>query len=190
MELINISKSYNGERVLENVSLSVGRGDTLMLYAASGSGKTTLLRIIMGLEKPDSGELHGVPKRISAVFQEDRLPEEFTAVKCVKMTCGADKAEILRHLAEVGLSGLGSKRVKELSGGMKRRVAIVRALMHSSDMLILDEPFNGMDAETKALVIEYIKRHRSGRTLIFVSHSSEDAALLNARTEYLRADSL
>jgi len=175
IEIKDLSKSYKGEKILENVSMTIEDGATLMLCGASGRGKTTLLRIIMGLERPDSGELIGVPERISAVFQEDRLPGELTPVVCVKMTSDASRSEICAHLAEVGLAGHENKRMKELSGGMKRRVAIVRAMLHESELIIMDEPFNGLDAETKKLVSDYIKKHRGGRTLILVSHTPGDA---------------
>lgn len=183
MELRNISKSYGSENVLDDVSLSFPEGSVSVIYGASGRGKTTLLRIIMGLEAPDAGELGGVPERISAVFQEDRLPPEFSPAVCVKMTAPKQVTgeTIAEQLAQLGLAEHMKKPVKLLSGGMKRRVAIVRAMLHDSQLVILDEPFTGMDAETRALSAAYILRQLGGRTLIAVSHSPEDAQLLGGR---------
>ena len=180
MELKNVSKSYGTERVLENISLSFPEGSVSVIYGASGRGKTTLLRIIMGLEAPDAGELSGVPDSISAVFQEDRLPPEFSPVACVRMTAPKQvtREQITQQLAQLGLAEHIGKPVKLLSGGMKRRVAIVRAMLHDSQLVILDEPFTGMDADTRALSASYILRQLRGRTLIAVSHSPEDAQLL------------
>ena len=99
------------------------------------------------------------------------------------MTSGAHvtKQEIRAQLAEVGLEGHLDKPAGKLSGGMRRRVAIVRAVMSDADIIYFDEPFTGLDGETKLRVIDYINRHTSGRTLVFVSHAVEDAALLNAK---------
>ncbi len=183
MELKNISKSYGNERVLDKVSLAFGKGETLAISGPSGRGKTTLLRILMGLEKCDSGEMSDVPEKISAVFQEDRLPLEFTAERCVSMALpkSVSKAEIRGHLSELGLSEHIKKPAGELSGGMKRRVAICRAVLADADTIYMDEPFTGLDLETKVKVIEYIKKYCAGKTLVLVSHAPEDAELLNAK---------
>ena len=183
MELKNICKSFDGRQVLSEISLVVPKGSRVLISGVSGRGKTTLLRIMMGLEKPDSGEITGAFSKQAAVFQEDRLQAEFTPVTCVKMTSGAHvtKQEIRAQLAEVGLEGHLDKPAGKLSGGMRRRVAIVRAVMSDADIIYFDEPFTGLDGETKLRVIDYINRHTSGRTLVFVSHAAEDAALLNAK---------
>lgn len=183
MEVKNVCKSYNGEKVLDNISLYIGDGETVLISGASGIGKTTLLRIMMGLEKADSGEIIGVPERIAAVFQEDRLPEDFTPAACVKMTApkAVSKEKIYSHLREVGLGEHIDKPVAKLSGGMRRRVAIVRAIICDADAVFLDEALNGLDLETKLNTIEYIKKHIRGKTLIAVSHNAEDAQLLGAK---------
>lgn len=183
MKLKNISKSYGDERVLENVSLEIPKGETIVISGPSGRGKTTLLRIMMGLEEPDNGEISGAPKRISAVFQENRLPLEFTAERCVKLALpkSISDSEICRHLSELGLTEHIKKPVSELSGGMKRRVAICRGVLAPSDAIYMDEPFTGLDIETKVQVIEYLKKYCAGKTLVVVSHAAEDAELLNAK---------
>ena len=138
---------------------------------------------MMGLTLPDSGELHNIGKSIAAVFQEDRLPNDFTPYVCVKMTAphGISKETILSHLAEVGLADCANKPVSQLSGGMRRRVAIIRAVVCNADTVFFDEPFTGLDRDTKLKTIEYIKRHTQGKTLVFVSHDAEDETLLQAR---------
>lgn len=183
MELKNICKGFDGKTVLQNVSIEIKRGETVLITGASGRGKTTLLRIMMGLTPPDSGELHNIGKPIAAVFQEDRLPNDFTPYVCVKMTAphGISKETILGHLAKVGLADSVNKPVSQLSGGMRRRVAIVRAVVCNADTVFFDEPFTGLDRDTKLKTIEYIKRHTQGKTLVFVSHDTEDETLLQAR---------
>ena len=183
MELKNICKSFGENEVLRDISMLIPKGSRVLITAPSGRGKTTLLRIMMGLEKPDSGEVKNRPRRQAAVFQEDRLPEEFTALNCVKMTAGhgITKNTIRAHLAAVGLDGHCEKPVSQLSGGMRRRVAIVRAVLSGAETVYFDEPFTGLDEETKKRVIAYISDNCEGRTLIFVSHCENDAALLNAK---------
>lgn len=183
MELIGICKSFGGSLVLQNVSFSVPKGGRILITAPSGGGKTTLLRIMMGLERPDSGEIKDRPRRQAAVFQEDRLIDEFTASSCVKMTAarGVTRETILKHLALVGLEGHCDKPVSQLSGGMRRRVAIVRAVLSGAQTLYLDEPFNGLDEETKKRAVDYILRFCEGRTVIAVSHCAADAGLLKAK---------
>ena len=183
MEIKNISKSYGEKRVLENVSLVIDDGEAVVISGLSGRGKTTFLRILMGLIKPDGGEIIGAPEKISAVFQEDRLPNEFSVLNCVRMTAprGVGKEIIAEHLTELGLADYVAKPVSELSGGMKRRVAICRAVLAAADTVYMDEPFTGLDLETKIKVIEYIKKHCVGKTLVVVSHNDEDAELLSAK---------
>lgn len=183
MELKNVCKSFGENDVLRDVSLVIPKGSRVLISAPSGRGKTTILRIMMGLEKPDSGEIINRPRSQAAVFQEDRLPEEFTPVNCVKMTAahGVTKDIIREHLRSVGLEGHCDKPVSQLSGGMRRRVATVRAVLSSAETVYFDEPFTGLDEDTKKRVIDYILTNCEGRMLIFVSHCPDDAALLNAK---------
>ena len=143
----------------------------------SGCGKTTLMRILLGLETADGGSVSGVPEKKSAVFQEDRFFEPFSAVSNVRAALGKKNTdeEIRRNLEAVGLSGEDcSKPVSALSGGMRRRTAIVRAMMADSELVVLDEPFEGLDAETKKKTIQYVQGHRGGRTLLLVTHNREE----------------
>ena len=180
MEVKNLCKAYGDRPVLENVSFTVGVGVTA-LWGPSGVGKTTLLRILLGLEKPDSGELMGTAVRWSAVFQEDRLLDFMTPVDNIRLPePKLERAVILREMAAMGLTGCENQPVRELSGGMRRRVAILRALLCGADVIALDEPFKGLDAETRQQAAAYILRHRDGAAVVCVTHDREDAAALGA----------
>ena len=146
----------------------------------SGCGKTTLLRLVAGLETPDGGTIEGVPDRIACVFQEDRLCEDFTAVSNVKLAVGSARsgAEIASHLEEIGLGDSLSKPVRDFSGGMKRRVAIVRAVCYGGDLLILDEPFKGLDEQLRDRVMDYVKKYSAGKTILCVTHDGAEADYL------------
>ena len=180
MELKSICKSFGENEVLRDISMVIPKGSRVLITAPSGRGKTTLLRIMMDLEAPDSGEIKNRPRRQAAVFQEDRLPEEFTPVNCVKMTCahGVTKELIRENLAAVGLEGHCDKPVSQLSGGMRRRVAIVRAAMSGADTVYFDEPFTGLDADNRAAAQRCVARAAREKIVLLVSH--EDDALTGA----------
>lgn len=176
-----ITKSYGKQKVLENISFNLNESERICIYGKSGIGKTTLLRIIAGLEKADSGKITFVGK-VSMVFQEDRLLENtdvYTNLYCV-LGSRFDKAEADMHLKEVGLEGAGNKIVSELSGGMKRRVAIVRCMMKSSEIILLDEPFKGLDTILKDNIIRYMVKYLNGRAVIMVTHDISEAEKIQA----------
>ncbi|MBQ7645676.1 MAG: ATP-binding cassette domain-containing protein [Clostridia bacterium] len=175
-----ISKSFGGKTVFKDFSAVIPLGKTTVIKGASGCGKTTLLRMISGLDVPDSGVIKNVPEKISFVFQEDRLCEDFTAAGNIKFVTGKtlDKKTVISHLSELGLENDLSKPVKELSGGMKRRVAIARAVCFDADLIILDEPFKGLDKVLLRDVVGYLKKHTQGKTVIYVTHSDEESGLM------------
>ena len=187
MEIKNLCKAYGDLPVLENVSFTAGVGVTA-LWGPSGVGKTTLLRILLGLEKPDSGELMGTAVRWSAVFQEDRLLEGLDALGNLRFALGTDykEAKAAAMLAALGLTWETGKPVGAWSGGMKRRTAILRAILAPADIVLMDEPFTGLDPETKRQAARMINEYTAGKLLLFSTHSKEDAALLGA--EILRLD--
>lgn len=166
--LENLHKGFGEQKVLSGLQAVYEPGQVYYLRGPSGSGKTTLLRILAGLLEPDQGKVTA-PDTVSVMFQEDRLCEEYSAVKNVEMVCGE------REAAKAALAGLLEPEALEkpcgtLSGGMKRRVALVRALEADSAYVLLDEPFTGMDAETRSRAEEYIRRRQAGRTLIIATH--------------------
>lgn len=182
MEIRRLCKSFEGRAVLENVDLTVPDGAVLCLMAPSGRGKTTLLRCIAGLETPDGGTVTGVPERIGFVFQEDRLCLGLDAVENVRLVTGRRMtvADIEAQLTELGLGGCLRQPTKELSGGQRRRAAIARAVCYGGGLLLLDEPFKGLDGAARDDAARYILRHRSGAAVLCVTHDREDAAALGA----------
>ena len=180
----HLSKSYGENKVFSDFSAVFERGKTTCIMAPSGAGKTTLLRILTGLETADSGRIEGMDGlKKSMVFQEDRLCENLSVSANIRLvrqkkTWGRDqkeKKEIQEALESVGLAGNGDQQVRELSGGMKRRVALLRALYSDWDILFLDEPFKGLDEETKTQVMCYTKEKCRGKTVIFVTHERSEA---------------
>ena len=194
----NLSKSYGTLTVLKNVDLTLDRYKTYCLMSPSGTGKTTLFRILMGLEKADEGDIiwnvgsgagtetdtdASRSLRISAVFQEDRLCPSFSPLENVMMVQKGKSSEfsmeeirttMCRLLPEECLN----RPVSTLSGGMKRRTAILRALLTRSDLLLMDEPFTGLDEGTKDEVIKFLKEYRNNRFLLISTHQKEDVELL------------
>jgi NitT/TauT family transport system ATP-binding protein len=154
------------------------KGQRYALMGPSGSGKTTLLNLLMGLTRPDSGQIEMQPGlRISAVFQENRLLESMTAEANIRLAA-PESAQNARHLLLA--LGIGEESlplpVKAYSGGMKRRVAIARALLAEHDLLLLDEPYKGLDEDTRQQVQAVVERMTAGKTVLMVTHDPEDAA--------------
>ncbi len=134
---------------------------------------------MLGLLLPEKGEVKR-PARLGAVFQEDRLCKEFDAVTNIAMVTG-DRRAAEAALAEVGLSDIKGKPVAALSGGMKRRVTIVRALLSDGELLVLDEPFTGLDTANKQQVIAYVKDKLQGRSVLLITHNEREAVVLADR---------
>ena len=176
----NLRKSYNGHVVLDGLTYTFPEGVVTCITGPSGSGKTTLLRLIAGLETPDGGSVCGVPGGgISMVFQEDRLPPQLNAVNCLR--CVLRKSperedRIAKALAALGLSEASVQRVSEFSGGMRRRVALARALLFPSPLVLLDEPLKGLDAGTRRHAVDFTLSMLAGRTTLLVTHDPEDIA--------------
>lgn len=154
--------------MFQNFSAVYEKGRIYYLRQPSGSGKTTLLSILAGTEKADAGSIR-VPERVSMLFQEDRLCEEYDAIKNVELVCGNRKqaSEALLKLLEPESL---EKPCSSLSGGMKRRVALVRAMEAEADFVLLDEPFVGMDRENRRMAEQYIQERQQGRTILIATH--------------------
>lgn len=183
VEFDRVCKAYGANEVLRHVTFALPAGSVTCLMAPSGSGKTTLFRVLLGLEAADSGEIRGVcPGRISMMFQEDRLCETLTPVENVALVLPptARRGNVRDLLAEILPADCLGQPVMELSGGMRRRVSLARAVAFPGDFIVLDEPFTGLDQATKEKVIAFVLRHRAGRTLLVATHGQDDARLLGA----------
>lgn len=176
----NLTVQYGGTAVLENFSAEFPDGGVTAVSGRSGCGKTTLLAVLLGLLRPDGGTVSGF-RQPSAVFQEDRLLPFLSAEKNIAVTAGCTEAEAGEALLSVGFDAADrEKRAFELSGGMARRVAIVRAMLAPGDAVLLDEPFKGLDERTRAQVVRFVCENRRGRTMVVVTHDPRDAEALHA----------
>ncbi len=181
IEVSALSKAYDGKQVLDRLSFTLPETGVVEICGPSGGGKTTLLRLLCGLEAPDSGEIRGLEgKRISMVFQEDRLLTHLNALQNVRFASRVSGTEAFAMLGEMGLADAADKRVSTLSGGMKRRVAIARAVCAGGDVLVLDEPFKGLDEATRARVIGCVKRRCGGMLILLVSHDRAEGEAMGA----------
>ena len=183
IEIKNLSKNYGTATVLENVNLVLDSAQPVCIMAPSGRGKTTLFNILLGLLKADAGEITGTENaKFSAAFQEDRLCEQLSAIMNLAIvTDNPDKAVLTEKLLKMGLDEDEIHRpVSQLSGGQKRRVAILRALVSDSDAVFMDEPFKGLDDETRHQVTQQVKENLNGRLLMVITHNEEDATALGA----------
>ena len=182
--LRGVTKRFGDQVVLDGLDLDLAEGRATALIGPNGSGKTTLARLLLGLAVPDGGVIAGLEGlRRTAVFQEDRLCEQFTAVGNVRLVL--DRATAVSAVAdELRRVGLGedslAKPVRDLSGGQRRRVAIVRALMVDADLSVLDEPFKGLDDAAKALVMSYVRERCAGRTMLLITHDRHEAEWFGA----------
>ena len=177
IKIKNLSLAYGSERVIENFSLSIEKGERIVLMGPSGCGKSSLLSAIAGLLSPEKGSIK-TEGRISFVFQEPRLLPWLSAIENINVVLSdssASLADAQKWLASVGLGVDCDKLPSELSGGMQQRLSIARALAYDGDILLLDEPSKGMDAETKAAVWEKLLRAAEGKTSILVTHDEEEA---------------
>lgn len=206
LEMKNVVKYYGDTAVLNGISFSVFRGETKIIIGASGSGKSTILKLIMGLDKPDAGrifvegeditkfnerQLVSVRQKIGMVFQESALFDSLTvrenvAYRLYELGVDEDEidAKVRQSLGFVGLEEAIDKMPAELSGGMKRRVALARALIGEPEIMLYDEPTAGLDPVTSKKINELIITLRDIKSVtgVFVTHRMRDAFTL--ATEY------
>ena len=207
----NLHKAFGGQQVLNGVSLQVGRGETLAVLGRSGTGKSVLLKLLIGLQKPDSGavkihqediasldlpKLNDLRKRIGFLFQQAALYDSLTVEQNVAFPLsrhssdppGKQKERVRELLKSVGMEGHGRKMPSEISGGMQKRVGLARALVLDPDILLFDEPTAGLDPITAAeigdLIVGLQKKHKL--TAIVVTHDIRGAKAFADRLVLLR----
>ena len=167
--LKEISKTYHEKPVLDKVTAEYQSGKVYNFNSPSGSGKTTLFRLLAGLEQPDRGKFERKIRITAFLFQEDRLCEEYSALKNVELVTGnreTARQHLLQLLEEADLYKPG----RELSGGMKRRVALARTMAVSADLILLDEPYNGLDEANRVKVYDYIQKYGGESIMLIASH--------------------
>ena len=170
----HVRMAFGEKQIFSDLSLSFSFPGQYAILGPSGRGKTTLLRLIAGLEKPLSGKII-LPegKRVGFCFQEDRLLPWKTTLENVKLVCdNQQKAQY--WLEQVGLSGEENSYPDTLSGGMKRRASLARALAYDGDILLMDEPFRALDETTHAQMLELVRREAENKLLILVTHDEAD----------------
>lgn len=178
----NCTLSYGDKEVLKNVEAHFYKGKVYAVTGRSGIGKTTFLKFLCGLKKADRAKNAEYKAVMGVVFQENRLFGEFSAVENIFATgqCFQEPENVKNLLLELLPKEALSKPVKEYSGGMKRRVEIARALLSEGEIILMDEPFGGLDEETKEQVICFINKYRNNRTVIFTTHSPSDIIKVKA----------
>ena len=190
LEVKNLSKSFDDNVVLRDFSYTFTSG-VYVLSEPSGAGKTTLLRILCGLEVSDSGRVLKSPHaKTVMMFQEDRLLENLSVMANIALAVQEQSLEqkqalqkcIKEALCDVDLEGTESKPVHELSGGQKRRVALLRALFADADILLFDEPLKGLDEVLKQQVIAFVKPLIESKIVIWVTHTPDEVKLLGSYT--------
>lgn len=180
-----LSKAFGEKQVLENFSCTLPAPGLTALMGPSGVGKTTLFRILLGLEKPDSGVIFGMEgKTLSVVFQEDRLFPDLTVLQNAEVAGTNGEA----WLARLGLQSELSAYPQNLSGGMRRRVSIARAICRNGDVFLLDEPFQGLDRERKRDVMEIFRQLKKEKPVLLITHDPEEADFLADQVLFLGSD--
>lgn len=180
--LKDLTMYYGKQQVLNSVTTRFQWGRVYGITGSSGIGKTTLLKVIAGLLKPKEGECSDSGMEKAMVFQENRLLEEYTAIENIFATgnCSLSLEEVSMAMEEILPREELKKPLLKYSGGMKRRVELARAFLSDGNLILLDEPFNGMDDETKERVFDFMEKYRQGRTVLFTTHCLYDIQRVKA----------
>lgn len=181
----NLNKKYGQKTVYENFNLDIEDGKITVILGESGSGKTTLLSILAGLTDY-SGEISGELSPVSMVFQNNRLVDNLTVEENLKLV--NESVNVKNALEEIGLSDYAKAYPNKLSAGMKRRVAVQRALIYPSKVLLMDEPLINLDLALKFSLMDLIKKNHevSPRTTVFVTHDLKEAVYIADRIIVLK----
>lgn len=190
----DVTRAFGSTVALDGVSLSVRRGEIVSVVGASGCGKTTLLGLLAGLDAPTRGRVHRPLGRPALMFQDPTLLPWLSARRNVELALrlrgfgrAERRAEAQRLLETVHLGAHGDDRVHELSGGMRQRVSLARALAQGAQVLLMDEPFAALDAITRDVLHEELihVRRLTGLTVLFVTHNVREAVRLGDRVVLL-----
>ena len=190
IEICGLVKRYGDKPVLDGLDLTLPTGAVRALMGPSGAGKTTLLRVLAGLEEVQGGRIDGLSGlRVAMQFQDDRLlPYAGAAVNLrFALPRSVPDGDVRAVLDELLPGAPRDRPVAEFSGGMRRRVSLARALLAPSDLLLLDEPFTGLDDAARRAAARCVNRRRAGRTLVMTTHDPEEAALCGAEIVTLPA---
>lgn len=197
IEIKKIKKDFINRPALADVNLTINKGEFVCLLGPSGCGKSTLLNILAGLLEPSSGEIYfdektskEIGQERAMVFQEGALFPWLTVIENVEfgmiikgMKKNLAREKALEYLKMVHLTKFADSFIHELSGGMKQRVSIARALTLDSELLLMDEPFSALDSQTKSILQMEVQKiwYETGKTIVFVTHNIEEAVLLADR---------
>lgn len=180
----NISHNFGVLPVLENISFEVADNEIVAVIGPSGCGKSTLLNIIAGLEKTHSGTISGVENGKAFVFQDDRLLPWRTVWQNISIVNDMENTvEIENLISDVGLEGFGDYKPEQLSGGMKKRCSIARAFYYKSEILLMDEPFQGLDYFSRQEMLKILLRvwNQHKQTVLFITHEIDEALMVANR---------
>lgn len=191
IQIVNVTKKFDNKTIFKNLTVEFEEGITTSIMAPSGFGKTTLVNMISGLDKNYEGRINFAKikqKDIIVMFQEDRLIENFSVFRNLKLV-SKNTNKIVELLIDFDLESKIDERVRNLSGGEKRRVALIRTLLTNKKVMILDEPFNGLDDVTKKKIFAYLKKYKkeNDKTFILVMHDHNDANMISDRIIQLDA---
>lgn len=179
-----LSVDHGGLVAPDGLDLDLPDGTVVAVTGPNGAGKTTLATVLLGLRAPTAGTVTGTAGlSTAAVFQENRLCEHLDAVANVSLVLPGRvaQAQVLAELARAGLDEATARQpVHRLSGGQRRRVALVRALAADADLLVLDEPFTGLDAQVRPIVLALVAERAAGRTTLLLTHDRSEARAVGA----------
>ena len=175
MKINNLTKKFGKKIVFNNVCLDFVDNGVTYVMGESGSGKTTVLRILAGLDKDFKGEIDTVSSKISYIFQEPRLFSNLSVYDNVKIVSDTSKYDVYGLLKVVELEKEANDLPSSLSGGMKMRLNLVRAIYYDADLVLMDEPFSALDDELKERILPQIFELLKNKTVIIVSHNFDEA---------------
>ncbi|WAW14341.1 ATP-binding cassette domain-containing protein [Peptostreptococcus equinus] len=172
----SVSKYYGDKLILDNLKLNIENKSIFFIQGKSGIGKTTIFRLILGLEQADKGEILGIGNRkIGSVFQDDLLIDNISVLANLRLVNkDINRDSIVNYLKDIDVNVDLFTKISQLSGGMKRRISILRSILYDCDTIIMDEPFKGLDRETKEKIMSFVLRNTIDKTLIVISHDNRE----------------